>query len=41
VCKVRGTLPHILIRKFHIIFSLMEEEMAIFRSLVPSRDRAR
>jgi len=40
VCKVWGSLPLILIRKSHIIFSLMEEEMAIFKSLIPSRDRA-
>ena len=41
VCKVWGTLPHILIRKSHIIFSLMEDEMAILKSLIPSGDRAR
>jgi len=41
VCKVWGTLPHILIRKSHIIFSLMEEEMAIFKSLIPSMGRVR
>jgi len=41
VCEVWGTLPHILIRKSHIIFSLMEDEMAILKSLIPSGDRAR
>ena len=41
VCEVWGTLPHILIRKSHIIFSLMEDEMAIFKRLIPSGDKAR
>jgi len=40
VCEVWGTLPQILIRKSHIIFSLMEDEMAILKSLIPSGDRA-
>ena len=41
VCEVWGTLPHVLIRKSHIIFSLMEDEMAILKSLIPSRGGAR
>jgi len=41
VCKVWGSLPHILIRKSHIIFSLMEEEMTFFKSLIPSTVRAK
>jgi hypothetical protein len=38
VCDVWGDLPHILIRKSHIIFSLMEVEKTIFRGLIPSAE---
>jgi hypothetical protein len=40
VCKVWGKLPPFLPGKSHII-PLMEEEMALFKSLVPPWDGAR